>query len=243
VGKILFVLKQLILGIFAFVVMWLLFRGNLSDSAESVFIVVVVAVMLLGTGLLQYIRSTRVTTGAPTRRPRDASKEGHLPESAASQNVVAQLEKMGFTRMGETGETIPGHGEGFTWLLGNPDRTITVEVVDRQDGLCQFTTVFEDQAVIETSYPIGEHINKPNYYSRKNTTGLPQTYKAHVEEAKALIPQHGRPKSTPSIAAILEWDEIYRERYVRYKITNRNSRRSLLISIGIIIVLIVLTRI
>jgi hypothetical protein len=234
VGKILIHFRNAAIGIIAVAIVAVIRYSSLPFDTRYVLAIVFAAVVFLIVLVPNHILANRITSGAQTRRPQDASHVGHLPGSARTQQMITELNKMGFTRIGETTIDVPGNKDGITWLLGNPDRTITVEVVDMNNGMCQFSTVFEDLAIIETSHPIGDNINKPNYYSRKNTQGLRPAYHAHVNEAKTLMGVHGRPKPIPTIAAHLEWDIIYRERYIKYKMTTHTML------LGMVLIVIVL---
>ena len=229
------------IGLMALVgaVMWLRYTDSLSTDERLAYVVVAIAILALVLVIPSYYRSTRIVSNAPLVRPVDVSERGLLPTNKSAQEIIAQLNRIGFTRLGEISTTIPGMGEGITWLLANPSRTIVAEVVEIQDGMLQFTTVFEDLATIETSFPNGEDITKPNYYARKNTTGLEPCFKAHVSEAKKLTEVHKRPRPIKSIEAYLKWDIIYRERYIQYKVKSDSALKSTLIFIGIVIALAV----
>ncbi|MBN1284913.1 MAG: hypothetical protein JXB47_05925 [Anaerolineae bacterium] len=173
-------------------------------------------------GLPGLINSLRVYLGAPKRRERDVSYDQH-PLSAAAQAIVDQLTPLGFTRLGETATDLPGHPGQITWYFMSADGTITTEVVSlamlgKERGIVQFTTVFSDESVLETSYPIGDNLDYPDFYSRKNDESVAAAYEMHRRTAGELQIKHGAPRTVKSMTELLSWAALHRERHVRRKL-------------------------
>lgn len=167
------------------------------------------------------IKWQRVTT-APSRRSYDVSNESQPPPKAVYE-MLKILEEIGFVRLGEVAIDVLPLSKKVTWLLTKNKGMILAEVIKMEDkAACQFTTIFRDESILETSFPIGENIDKPNYRSRKNEVSLQAAFEQHMHHARAIHQQRGNPQAINSISDYLQREGRYRELYLHYK-TNINS--------------------
>lgn len=176
--------------------------------------------------------------GAKNRRPQDISAENRQPTPNAAR-LIAELNTMGFTRLGETLTKIPLMGKGVTWLLVSADKTDTAEVIDIGRGMpamVQFSTVFMDEAVLETSYPIGENQDSALHRARYNTESLASAYQQHLTERAAMQTEHGSPRPISNMPQYQEWDIRYRELHVRKRL-GRPVLPSILLSVWFVVLL------
>lgn len=181
-------------------------------------------------------RSFKLVNEVEDRRDEDVTLENHQPTRNAAL-LINQLTELGFTRLGETRS--PLHQNPITWILSNPDHTDLVEVVDLQDKLpamLQFTTVFANEAVLETMYPIGENKDFPQHRFRFNSVSVQSAYEQHTLDRFRLESQHGAPRSIRSLVEYLNWDMRYRELYGRNKLRG-SEIRSLMYSLFILAML------
>jgi hypothetical protein len=108
-----------------------------------------------------WIRAIRTRTD---RRIEDVTGQAVQPPAPVA-DAVRQLEEMQFERVGESKIYLP-MGEVVSWYLLGHDGTIMAEVVEYRDTYAvAFTTVFDDESVVETSYFIGERFDTPTYVS------------------------------------------------------------------------------
>jgi len=160
--------------------------------------------------------------GTPLNRSTDASDERHDFDYLVPRQVAGEIEHLKFTRLGETNTRI--YGEWFTakknitWYYKNPSGTIIVEIPNLDVMACQFTTVLADRAVVETSYGLGEHIQKKNYYSSLNQQSIDATLKQHIQVVKQHISRHGRPIGIRDMERLLKYDEYYHQHYSMNKL-------------------------
>ncbi len=176
--------------------------------------------------------------GAKNRRPQDISAENRQPTPNAAR-LITELNTMGFTRLGETLTKIPLMGKGVTWLLVSADKTDTAEVIDigkRMPAMAQFSTVFMDEAVLETSYPIGENQDSALHRARYNTTSLAAAYQQHLTERAAMQTEHGSARPISNMPQYQEWDIRYRELHVRKRL-GRPVLPSILLSLWFVVLL------
>ena len=152
---------------------------------------------------------------------RDISHANPLPPAGA-QAMIVELNELGFHRLGETLTVIPDSDSGLTWWLANQEGSISVEVVDIYDTpTCQFTTIFLNNAVLETTCPTGRNITKKNYYAQTTDDSIKTAYAQHLRVEKSLRTRHGIPRRMPTLIDYINWDPIYRELYVQHKLSSQ----------------------
>ncbi len=191
--------------------------------------------------LLQFATTLSILSnvgGAKSRRPQDITAENRPPTPNAAR-LIAELNMMGFTRFGETLTIVPLMGKGVTWILVSPDKHDSAEVVDIGRGMpamVQFSTVFLDEAVLETSHPIGEDQDFPLFRARYNTQSLAAAYQQHLTERAAMQIEHGSPRTYTNMLSYQEWDIRYRELHVRNRL-GRPVLPSILMSLWFVVLL------
>jgi hypothetical protein len=158
---------------------------------------------------------------------RNAEKRGieplaegeQAPVNNAIQHTIASLEELGFTSLGPS-RTQVGKVTGYTHHLMSSDGAIHAEVIAYFEvtAVC-FTTMLQDESVLETSTPIGEKIRTPELRTDWTRMGLHAAYEVHRENMQSFIASRmSRPWTTTSLADVAEREKRYRARHFRRKL-------------------------
>jgi hypothetical protein len=155
-----------------------------------------------------------ISLGARKRRSEDVSdkKPAPMPEL---EPTIAALSALGFTRLGEVQVKIPGGQTAGSRVFISSDKTVFAELTETQ--VVVFTTVFTDDAVLETGFPVGETIETRNFRSHTVTTGLEKAYQYHRRQIETFGKAHGVARPVGTMQDYLAWDAMYRRRYVSRK--------------------------
>jgi hypothetical protein len=171
--------------------------------------------------LFALFKMLQIYLGVTKRQAVDVTHENRPFPTTPLDPTRATLTALGFHRLGEYQVTnMPGHPVNTTWVFIDADGTVFAEAVvlpARDMPLIQFASVFNDNATIETSYPIGENFDMPMYRSRKVTTTIGEAYRAHLALLDEFRLEHGQPRRMNTIAQHISWDTIHREHYARRK--------------------------
>jgi hypothetical protein len=172
----------------------------------------------------------RIALGAGRRRAEDVSaREAPVPPEL--KHHISVLEGLGFERLGEVEVKIPGARAAGSRLFLSADRRTFAELTDAQIVL--FVSVFPDDAVVETGFPVGENINARNFRSHTVTAGLEQAHRHHAAQIGAFAGEHGAPRPVGTMQDYLEWDAMYRRRHV-----GRKMRRHTLFALAQLLTLL-----
>jgi hypothetical protein len=157
------------------------------------------------------------------------SSEISMPEPV--QYTVRMLDELGFQQFAITETHLPTLDTvGITWLLINAEKDVSAEVVEYKDrAAVQFTTWYNDDSLVETSYPIGENINTKTFRSHFTREGIAEAYLLHKDQMQQFTAQTFRvPAATRSFGVFAERERIYQLKYKPIKF-----RAPLLRGIGI----------
>lgn len=159
-----------------------------------------------------------VSLGSRLRRVEDASHRG-VPVPPALQPVVSALITLGFRRLGEKHTPVKGvPGPHITWVFVDPEGTTEAEVVPfRKAAFLGMDTAYADDAVVETTYPAGEHIDEPCFRSHTVTSSVEAAYRHHLAQVADFAGAHGAPCRIDSMADSLRVEAMYRGRHVLRK--------------------------
>ncbi len=152
-----------------------------------------------------------VTLGARKRRPIDISHL-QLRPSDKLLTTVGILWKLGFERLGEARTKI-GHQSLDAWVFVSADKSIVAELTDLRPKAVAFTTVYSDEAVVETSFPSGEKIETPYYRSHTITTSIEEAHSHQIKQSTEFGAKHGIPQKVETVKDYLYWDTVFREKY------------------------------
>lgn len=155
-----------------------------------------------------------ISFGAGKRRSEDVSERKSLIPPELSP-MVETLSRIGFTRLGEVQVKIPGRQTMGSRILISTDKTVFAELTETQ--IVVFTTVFADDAVVETGFPVGERIQTRNFRSHTITTDLEAAYRHQLQQVEVFSKTHGVPRRIETMQDYLAWDAMYRKHYVSRK--------------------------
>lgn len=161
-------------------------------------------------------RTVRVCRGVPKRRPVDITHR-RIPPSAQTKPIIEALTELKFKRLGETLTKLI-KSSGTTWILINPQATVVAEVVEGYpNAMLQFSTTYVDEAVVETRYPTGEHIETASFRSHTISTSVRDAYEHQMEQVAEFSNRHGVPRQIGQMSTYLDCDAAYRLRHAGRK--------------------------
>lgn len=201
-------------------------QSSATDAIEQIQTLLVIAGLLWVSQAMSLVTSWRIYRGAVDRRVVDITAQNR-PVHERALPMHSGLLQLGFRRLGETDTPLPGRRESLTWVYINGDASITAELVAINVIAVQFNTVFADQAVLETSFPIGENMQRENYRSVKGDGGISATLDQHIEVAREMVLEHGRPIALDTMATYLAWDVQYRQIHIKNSKLGASYRRRL----------------
>lgn len=154
-------------------------------------------------------RTVRVCRGVPKHRPVDITYQ-RIPPSPQTKPIIEALSKLNFKRLGETLVKLE-KSSGTAWILTNPQATVVAEVVESTPGaMLLFSTTYADEAVVETGYPTGEHIETASFRSHTIATSVQDAYEYQMEQIAEFSNRHGVPRQIGQMSTYLDFDTTYR---------------------------------
>ena len=158
-------------------------------------------------------RSWQIYAGTRSRRLVDAGPlEIPPPDSVATR--LQELGTLGFTRIGERSLVLPGRGVRYEWNVGDETGSTYVSAVPTTIGaIIVFYSSFEDGTWVQTMFPRGETIRRPNFFASSVAQSLPAALEAHRKQVGELRAAHGRVRPVRTMADTLRMDADYRSRF------------------------------
>jgi hypothetical protein len=189
-------------------------------------------------------RMLLISFGASKRRGLDISKLKPVPPDNLRPNITA-LENLGFRRLGETQTELPTFSSPIrSWIFISSDGLTyagVAEVQPKRFNWIQFSTVYSDNAALETDFPIGEKINTPTLRSHTITTDIEKAYQHHIQQITDFGKIHSHPRIIKNMEDYHEWDGLYcKRRLLRMDLGNLTQFISLVYSIVITLAVIIL---
>jgi hypothetical protein len=155
----------------------------------------------------------RIYAGIRHRRLQDGSSFAPPapPEVAA---LATRLGSVGFERIGERTLVLPDGVRRFEWDLVDMTSTTYVAVVPfRASGRMVCYSAFADGAFVETAYPIGTQVRRPDLVADVVTSSPEDAVVAHRRLLSEASSAHGPALSNRSMQDLLLRDATYRERH------------------------------
>lgn len=185
------------------------------NAWRPIFLVGAAAVLAMATFYLW--RAWVAYSGATTRRPIDMSALGYQPPAKLGP-LIAELTAAGFRRLGETAVPIPGVGTGpHAWIFVDESATTQAEVIAFGPFL-GLVSYFSDRAVVTTTFPQGERIDRPDFLWTTARTSATEAVAVHRAGVVRFQQAHGQPVRVDSMAGYLRWDAIDRELYTSLRL-------------------------
>lgn len=185
---------------------------------------VALGILLVGDLLLIVARLRWYYWTVPRLRPIDQSRLNISPVDGLKP-IVAALGGQGFTRLGEAGLPQGARLSGPVQIWYFVDSTKTTFAVtfitDRAHAIIY--SWFGSEAVVITAYPVGDHIEQPNYRYTTISTSVADAYRHHLAQTADFQIRYGDPMHFESMATVLELDRQYNQKFSR----RRKGRSSL----------------
>jgi hypothetical protein len=194
--------------------------GNIGRKGRTmgVFFIELLLIVILSAVLWnrgrEGIDTLLIALGAKNRRSEDVS-DPPVPVPPELKFTVESLGKLGFQRLGEVQVALPRNRTSFSRLFVSKDRKIFADL--NESRIVLFTSVFKDDAVAETGWPVGENFSRPDFLSRTVTTGLEDACRYQKERIAELAKTHGPARKIKSVADYQAWEALYRRRFVARK--------------------------
>jgi hypothetical protein len=160
------------------------------------------------------LRALRLYGGVRTRRPVPAGPLEVAPPEEVSL-AIADLRRLGFTRIGERTLQLPDGPIRMEWIMSDgPATTYALVVASRVFGyFMSLYSAYYDGTWVQTSYPRGETIDRPDYIARFVETSIEDAVTIQRRELARLRAGHGQPRSIRSMADAMQLDADYRTRH------------------------------
>jgi len=176
-------------------------------------IVVVVLVTVLIVVLPRTWAMWRIYAGIRQRRLQDGSSFAPPPSPAVAA-LAAHLQPLGFGRIGERTLVLPDGGRRFEWDFVDAASTTYVAIVPIGAGarmVCY--SAFADGTFVETAYPAGTAVRRPDLVAEVVRTSPEDAVAAHRQLLSRASSDHGSALTNRTMADLLERDATYRERH------------------------------
>ena len=158
----------------------------------------------------------QINLGTKKRRPIDISHLQLTPPSKTKE-IIASLNSLEFHRLGESQLELPIKKSVTVWILINSNNTIQAET---GFGRISFSTFFQDNVLVVTDYPNGEHIEMPKYQSHTITSSISDAYQHHLEQVAKFSQKYGSPNIIRNMADYFQWETMGRLNYGSIKLRN-----------------------
>ncbi len=151
----------------------------------------------------------QIILGAKKRRSADVSHLQLSPPTETQENVTLLI-SMGLHRLGETQLKLPFLPISTMWILIDSENKVEAETIKSR---VSFISYFQNNVMVVTDYPNGEHIEMPTYQVHTITTGLKDAYQHHLQQIEKFSQRFGPPNLIHSMSDYLYWDAIGRAHY------------------------------
>ncbi|GEM_PF-4652830 len=179
----------------------------------EIIILVILYLILYNRGKAGFL-TLRISFGAGKRRSEDISAQ-ELPVPPELKHAISALSDLGYSRLGEVQVKIPGGQTARSRIYVSADKRIFTELTESRIAL--FASVFRDDAVVETGFPVGENFNTKNFRSHTVSTDIEKACHHQLQEIKAFRKPHGVPRKIETMEDYLAWEAMYREKHVGRK--------------------------
>lgn len=160
-------------------------------------------------------RNIILTLGAKHRTPIDVSSL-LIPPPLIAQKNIEDLKSLGFRRLGEAQIRSLLNPPGTAWVFVHPETGIQAEVAWKRVA---FSTYFQENVLVTTDFPNGEHIEIPNYQSHTITTSVSDAYDYHLQQVEKFSRKYGRPHPIRTMSDYLKWEKVGRKNYATLKLS------------------------
>ncbi|HEY2915967.1 MAG TPA: hypothetical protein VGI98_02015 [Candidatus Limnocylindrales bacterium] len=160
-------------------------------------------------------RSWRILAGVRQRRLADAGPM-EIPPPDPLVEPLAQLQALGFRRIGERWLQLPGTPIRYEWVVGEPSGEVYIVLLPSivMGGLFSACyTSWDDGTWLQTSYPRGAIVERPQLHASFVTTSLADAVATHRRTVDRYRARLGQPRRIVTMADTLRMDADYRTRH------------------------------
>jgi hypothetical protein len=155
----------------------------------------------------------RIYAGIRHRRLQDGSAFAP-PAPPAVAALAERLGSAGFRRIGERTLVLPDGTRRFEWDLVDSSSTTYVAIVPfRAGGRMVCYSAFADGAFVETAYPMGTPVRRPDLVAEVVKSSPEDAVATHRRLLSEASSTHGPALSNRSMEDLLERDATYRDRH------------------------------
>ena len=157
----------------------------------------------------------RVYLTIGSRRLEDATAFAPA-EPAEVYELTSRLMALGFRRIGVRSAVLPGEGRRFEWnLVDEPTTTYIslVPVAGKHRLITACYSAFADGAFLETVYPSGATVRRPDLDARAAGRTPEESISFHHQHLPEFAADHGPPLVNATMADLLARDDTYRRRH------------------------------
>lgn len=180
-------------------------------------LVVLVALLAICLRLVpSAFRIVQLYVGVRDRRLTDGSSFAP-PAPPAVASAAERLVQLGFERIGERTLVLPGEKRRFEWNLVDRATTTYVALVPTTASvggvLMACYSAFADGSFVQTTWPKGATIQRPDLVTTAVTGSLEDALAMHISIVAKFSRLHGQPLPNGSMADLLARDATYRTRH------------------------------
>jgi len=160
-------------------------------------------------------RLLRIYLTIGSRRLEDATALAPA-EPAEVSELTSRLLELGFKRIGVRSAVLPGEGRRFEWnLVDEPTTTYIslVPVAGKHRLITACYSAFADGAFLETVYPSGATVRRPDLDARAAGQTPEESISFHHQRLAGFAVDHGPPLTNATMADLLARDDAYRRRH------------------------------
>jgi hypothetical protein len=150
------------------------------------------------------------------RRSTDISQHQLTPPSRTHE-IVTSLTALGFHRLGEAVSELPYKRYATVWVMVNQENTVQAEVVF---GWMSLSSYFQEDVLVVTDYPTGEHIEMPGYQCHHIGSNIYEAYLHQLEQVDEFRHSYGVPNPIKTMADYFKWEIVGRIKYGPIKLKN-----------------------
>jgi hypothetical protein len=202
---------------------------------SGLIVIAMIIWQLLGIGWRGWV-GLQTFLGARKRRSVDVSYM-QLSPSPQTQNSINSLVELGFQRLGEAQVKLPFRSISTVWILVNAENFVQAETIYNR---VSFSTFFDDNVLVVTDYPNGEHIETPSYQSHTITSGINDAFYYHLQQVDKFKTKYGSPHIISNMADYCRWETMGRVNY-GFRKTKRffllDAARLIIFIYGVIIIM------
>ena len=140
----------------------------------------------------------------PPRTPfRDVTFD-NIPMPEGCLEMEAQLEALGFERLGELLVPTPPHGETVMYYFVTDKKPVIAVLVEQNGlGIVQFMTMFRNRAKLFTFHPEGLNLVTPTFESRVVRRSVIGAWTFHLHQLEQFKQRHGIPIVHKDIQSVM----------------------------------------